>query len=105
MTDTTRFVLVDRPDGFDFTLTELSTSLGADAAVIVELVEVGVVDPIGSGAGDWRFAGSDLRRCRIALRLIQDLGVNAAGAALAVDLLERLSALERSTDSISRLPD
>ena len=101
MTDTTRFVLVDRPDGFDFTLTELSTSLGADTTLIVELVEVGVVDPIGTSAEDWRFAGSDLRRCRIALRLIEDLGVNAAGAALAVELLTRIDELERDDEGQS----
>ncbi len=98
MNDTNRFVLVGRPDGFDFTLTELSATLGADHATIVELTEYGVLEPVGEHPSDWRFGAGDLRRCRIALRLLEDLGVNAAGAALALDLMARIDALERRTD-------
>ncbi|MGE0311721.1 MAG: chaperone modulator CbpM [Lautropia sp.] len=98
MNDTTRFVMVDRPDGFDLTLAELTASLGAERATIVELTEVGILEPVGASVDEWRFAAQDLRRCRIALRLVADLGVNAAGAALALDLLARIDELERRID-------
>ena len=44
---------------------------------------------------EWRFSGAQLRRARIALRLERDLGVNAAGVALALELLEELEQLRR----------
>jgi chaperone modulatory protein CbpM len=46
-------------------------------------------------AAEWRFSGAQLRRARIALRLERDLGVNAAGVALALELLEELEQLRR----------
>jgi len=39
--------------------------------------------------------GIGLRRTRVALRLIRDLEVNAPGAALAVELLDEISRLQR----------
>ena len=50
---------------------------------------------LGDEQVHWRFSASCLRRARIAQRLECDLGVNLAGAALALELLdevERLSA-------------
>ncbi len=59
---------------------------------IVELVEYGVIE-LPAGAAQ-RFGGEALRRARVALRLQRDLGVNAAGASLVIELLERIDALE-----------
>ena len=41
----------------------------------------------------WRFSGSALRRAATAQRLTRDLGLNAAGVALALDLLEEIETL------------
>jgi chaperone modulatory protein CbpM len=41
----------------------------------------------------WRFSGTHLRRATVALRLQRDLGVNLAGAALALELLDELDTL------------
>ncbi|MBC8379409.1 MAG: MerR family transcriptional regulator, partial [Planctomycetes bacterium] len=41
----------------------------------------------------WRFSGSSLVRVRSAQRLQRDLGVNLAGIALALDLIEELDNL------------
>ena len=38
----------------------------------------------------WRFTGLHLRHARVAIRLQRDLGVNAAGAALALQLMDEL---------------
>jgi chaperone modulatory protein CbpM len=62
---------------------------------IVEWVEEGVISVLEMNAAEWRFSGAQLRRARIALRLERDLGVNAAGVALALELLEELEQFRR----------
>ena len=60
---------------------------------IIELVEYGVLEPLEAQRDEWRFTGSSLVTARTATRLQRDLGVNVAGVALAVDLLEEIQAL------------
>lgn len=78
-----------------FTTVQLSRACHVDAAALEELVSQGVLEPQGAGPEDWRFAGANLQRARTALRLIRDLGVNAAGAALALELMSQLEELRR----------
>ena len=61
--------------------------------LLVDLVEEGVIAPAGTVAGEWRFTGLQLRHARVAVRLQRDLGVNPAGAALALQLLDELDRL------------
>jgi chaperone modulatory protein CbpM len=60
---------------------------------VIELAEEGVIEPIGRNPASWRFRGVSLRRIRCAQRLEQDLGLNTAGVALVLDLLEELEEL------------
>ena len=60
---------------------------------ILELVEEGVIDPLGKRRSSWRFRAVSLRRIRISCNLQRELGVNAPGAALALDLLDELEEL------------
>ena len=57
-------------------------------------VSEGVLQPTGETRAAWRFGGDSLARMRLATRLMQDLEINAAGVALALDLLERIAELE-----------
>ena len=73
---------------------------------VLELVEYGVAEPRGRQQASWRFRGVTIRRIHRARSLQSDLGVNMAGAALALDLLEelerlrvRLARLEPADDS------
>lgn len=80
-----------RPDiEYSLTLAELSRCCGVTAEKILVLVGEGVLSPGGGSQRDWRFADQDLQRAMRALRLERDLGVNAAGAALAIDLLDEM---------------
>ena len=54
----------------------------------------GVLQPIGESRQEWRFGGNSLARMRLATRLMRDLEVNSPGAALALDLLDRIAELE-----------
>ncbi len=86
----------------EFTLGELSRACGKPAEWILALIEEGVIEPIGEDQTHWHFPGHCLRRVRIVQRLQSDLGLNLAGAALALELLEevedirhRIAALEQ----------
>lgn len=77
----------------ELTLAELCRSCRLPAERVLELVDEGVVEPLGRDPARWRFRGVSVRRVRCALRLERDLGVNPAGAALALELLEELETL------------
>ena len=80
---------------------EASISLGqlcrvfdVHADYVIELVDVGVVEPVaGRRPSEWRFRAHAIVRMRRALRLHHDLAVEPAGAALALDLIEEVRAL------------
>jgi len=77
-------------DELRLTVDELSGACAVERSRIVELVEHGLLEL----QTEDRFSGDALRRARLALRLQRDLGINAAGASLVVELLERIEALE-----------
>lgn len=86
-------------EGVQFTLTELSRASGASEELLMLCVAEGALAPRGpAGLRDevvqWRFEGAALRRARTAQRLTQDLGVNAPGVALALDLLDQIEQLQ-----------
>jgi chaperone modulatory protein CbpM len=86
----TGFVLEDQ-DGL--TLVEVCRACAAEPEMVMALVEEGLVAPSGAAPAEWRFTGVHMHRARVAVRLQQDLGVNLAGAALALQLLEELDSL------------
>ena len=77
------------------TLAELCWTCQAPAETIIRLIDHGVITPIeGASSRQWRFHRSALVRTDKALRLKHDLGVNLAGVALALDLLDRIESLQ-----------
>ena len=93
--DALRGIILDEQSAL--TLTELSHVCAVQTDYIIELVDEGLVTPdIAAEENEpqhWRFSGAQLRRARTALRLQSDLGVNLAGAALALQLLDEIENL------------
>ena len=77
----------------ELSLVELCRACRLSAEQVFELVEEGIVEPRGRQPASWRFAGVSIQRVRRAQRLQQDLGVNTAGVALVLDLLDELEAM------------
>jgi len=77
-----------------FTLVELCRVCSATEGQIAALVSEGVLEPAGQRIEEWRFAGANLRRARVALRLTRDLEINAAGVALVLDMLDEIESLK-----------
>ena len=85
-------VLEDSPG---LTLDELCRSGDAHADLVQALVADGLLEPMGAVPQEWRFGGASLRITRRASRLVRDLGLNVAAAALVIELLDRIERLER----------
>ena len=85
----------------ELTLDELCQACGVDAPWLMTLVEEGILDPqqtphpgVQQIEMQLRFSGLCVQRVRTVYRLQRDLGINLAGAALALDLLEEIDALK-----------
>jgi chaperone modulatory protein CbpM len=75
------------------TLSDLCCACGVPTEQIIELVDVGVLEPIGIEPERWSFDGISLNRARVALRLQRDIGIDLVGAALALELLDEIKLL------------
>lgn len=83
------------------TLAELCWTCQAPAETIIRLIDHGVISPSqGSTSHQWRFHRSTLIRADKALRLKRDLGVNLAGTALALELLDEIDGLRQKLNQI-----
>ncbi len=77
------------------TLSQLCEVCSVETTLIEQLVEEGVLDPVSGATNELRFRYTSVRITQTALRLQEDLGVNLAGVALALELLERIEELQR----------
>jgi chaperone modulatory protein CbpM len=84
-------ILLD--ESTELSLGEVCRACSMHAEWVVTLVEEGIIEPAGGDQRSWRFTGMQLRHLRTISRLQRDLGVNLAGAALALELLEEVEAL------------
>ncbi len=95
-------------DDLELTLREMCEACAMPAEFIEALVRHGVLEPrVGrprtGHAPQWRFTPPALVRARKAARLNRDLGINLAGVALALDLLDELEQTRAELARISRL--
>jgi chaperone modulatory protein CbpM len=79
----------------EITLSQLCEVCSVEHTLIEQLVAEGVLDPLASSADEPLFRYTSVRVTLTAIRLQEDLGVNLPGAALALDLLERIEQLQR----------
>ena len=77
-------------EALSLTLHEVCDICGIEEALVIEMVNEGVAEPIDPATTPWQFSGVAVTRLRTAYRLQRDLHINLAGAALALDLLEEI---------------
>lgn len=85
------------------TLAEFSHACAVQTGYIIELVDEGLLTPESEEEREphlWRFASDQMRRARVALRLQNDLGINLAGVALALQLLDEIETLQQRLNTI-----
>jgi len=67
-------------EDMELTLADLCRACQLPAERVFELVDEGVIEPLGREPARWRFRAVSVRRVRCVQRLERDLGVNVAGA-------------------------
>jgi chaperone modulatory protein CbpM len=82
-------------DRFVIGIEELCAMCRLHEEVVVEMVAEGIIEPTTDSSEGWRFSGIAVTRALRVLRLQNDFGVNLAGAALALELLEEIERLRR----------
>ena len=75
------------------TLRQLCETCAVRAEYVIELVDEGFIEPSGVERSHWCFNGVTIKRVQQAKRLQHDLGVNLAGVALAIELIDEIELL------------
>ena len=79
----------------EMSLSDLCEVCAVTSERVVQLVDEGLVEPVGREPAEWRFSGRSIRRVVVAERLSRDLRLNVAGAALVLDLLDEVKQLRQ----------
>lgn len=91
--------------GSIMSLEEICLACNVDAKWIAELVEQGVIEPVGSTRSTWQFAGVSIVRVAKAKRLERDLSLNPPGVALVLDLLDEIEELRSRLKTFAMVPE
>lgn len=86
------------------TLSDLCRACEVHAERVIELVDKGILEPSGVEIIQWRFSGFSLVKAQTAIQLQQDLDINPAGVALALDLMDEIEALRNHLKVLESLP-
>lgn len=79
---------------FQLSLREITEIFGISKETVIEMLDEGIMRGEPDTALEWRFDDKAMHCIHTALRLHHDLGINFAGASLALDLLKEIERLE-----------
>ncbi len=78
----------------EITIVELREVCSIETKLVDEMINEGILESIGGQSEERRFHYGSVRRTRTVIHLQRDLGLNLAGAALALELLDRIENLK-----------
>jgi chaperone modulatory protein CbpM len=81
-------------DHTEITIVQLCRRCSVETELVQRLVDEGIIEPSRQEGDILYFPHRCARRTQVVLRLRSDLGVNMAGAALALELLDRIESLQ-----------
>ena len=97
-------IVLARREEQQLTLETLAAHTGLHPAQIQRFVELGLIEPVEWQGATLLFDVAAVPRLRTVGRLRKSLGINIAGVAVIMDLLDRFCALQRANESLhSRL--
>ncbi len=85
-------LLTDEPQ---LSLEQLCVNCNLPAKKVTAYIQEGIITVEGQRPENWRFSRLTIIRIRKASRLENDLRLNPAGVALALDLMDQVNTLER----------
>ena len=83
-----------------YTLEELCVACKVEVDWIAEAAEHGIVAPTGIARSEWAFPAVSVVRVARARRLERDLGLNIAGIALVLELLNEIERLDHQLKAL-----
>lgn len=83
---------------FHLSLHEVTYSFGVPEETIIEIIDEGIIPAQKNENDEWIFDNEAIRRIRTVLQLNRDLGINLAGAGLALELLNEIEHLHSLLD-------
>ena len=95
-------IILARIEPEQLTLEGLAACADVHPARIEYFVEYGLLEPMARTGTQWLFDTACLARLRMIERLRRDLGANLAGIAVILDLLDRLTTLQREVEQWRR---
>src|SRR5579862_4597598 len=96
-------IIADYSQQQPLTLTDLCLTCHVTTDFIYDLIEYEIIYPQAREEEDWLFDLSQLQRLKTVLRLQNDLELNLAGAALVLELLDRINDLESKVELLERI--
>lgn len=79
---------------FQLTIHQVTQSFGIKEQTVIEIIEQGIIEPQGDKPESWVFEQQQINVIAKVLKFQRDLGVNFAGAALALELLDEIERLK-----------
>ena len=95
-------ITLGRIEREQLTLDALAACAGVHPVRIEYFVEYGLIEPIARTGTQWLFDTACIARLHMIERLRRDLGANLAGIAVILDLLDRLTSLQREVEQWRR---
>ena len=71
-------------------------------ATVIEIVEQGIIEPVGEGPDSWSFSTQMIVITKKAQRLHRDLGLDWSGIGLALTLLDDVEKLRAENNCLRR---
>jgi chaperone modulatory protein CbpM len=81
-------------------LGDLCRVCGVNAELIHDMIDEGILSPLGGSPTEWRFTCVAIKRVQTTIRLQRDLRVNLPGCGLVLDLLDELEELRQRTRAL-----
>ena len=88
-------IVLRRVEREQITLDVLAASAGLHPSLVECFVEFGLIEPVERAGGQQLFNVGCITRLRMIVRLRRDVGVNLSGIAVILNMLDRLTALQR----------
>ena len=94
-------IVLARREPQQLTLENLAAHAGLHPALVERFVELGLIEPVELQGATLLFDVAAVPRLRTIGRLRESLGINVAGVAVIMDLLDRFCALQRANESLN----
>jgi DNA-binding transcriptional MerR regulator len=93
-------IVLRRQERPQLTLDDIAVHANVHPEVVLQFVEFGLLTPVEQNKKELLFDPAAAPRLRTIVRLRRSLGINLAGIAVILDLLDKVRALQRNNEAL-----